>query len=155
MNSLLIGVASSLIAATAVYLARHQFANLLNLALRRYFPPISGKYLWERCWEPGSSVDAYPDQRVYLHLTQLAGRVNGYSEVYSGEKLMSRYEVWGTISTTRVLCIRSECKTKGHHNYSVGIFKLDGNGEKFTGHSATLCVSCQDTTSSVITLTRI
>ena len=157
MNDFLIGIIGSLSAAAIIYLARFQIGFILNLIFHRYFPNVSGKYLWKsnRSIKGGGGRDAYPNQKIYLHLKQVAGSVKGYCEVFSGDDLKRKYLVKGSISPTRVLRIMFECKTADHHDFGVGLFKLDPNGKHFIGRTSVLCAMCQDTTSLVVYLKRL
>lgn len=101
------------------------------------------------------SSDAYPKQKIYLYLRQFANSVNGYCDVLSGEELKRKYSVKGTISPTRVLRIAFECRTTDHHDFGVGLFKLDSEGKNFRGYVTTLCVRCQESTTYSAILQKI
>lgn len=157
MNDFLIGVISSITATVIVFFGRYQIGFVLNLIFHRYFPNVSGRYLWkfDRTKKGGGGSDAYPKQKIYLHLQQVVGSLKGYADVFSGDDLKRTYVVKGSISPTRVLRITFESKTTDHHDFGVGLFKLDSDGKNFHGHTTVLCTICQDTTSSVVDLMKL
>ncbi len=157
MNNFLIGVLSSVSASVIIYLARFKIGLILNLIFHRYFPNVSGKYLWifDRKKEVRSGSDAYPNQKIYLHLKQIVSSVKGHCEVFSGDELKRNYSVSGSISPTRVLRISFECKTENHHDFGVGLFKLDPDGKNLSGKTTVLCVTCEDTTSTAVDLKKL
>ena len=155
MSGFLIGVLSSIVAALFIYLARNQIGSVLDFVFRRYFPNISGKYLWIQVHGNDGGQDLYPNQKIYLYFKQLANSVQGHCEVYSGEELKRKYFVKGSISPTRILRITFECQTTEHHDFGVGLFKLDTEGKNLLGRTIVLCATCQSTTTTHVTLKKM
>lgn len=151
MNNFLIGFLGSVAAVIFVYSVRYQIGTILNIIFYKYFPNVSGKYLWTSIEEG----DAYPNQKVYLHLKQFAYFVKGYCEVFSGEELKREYSVKGTISQTRILRITFESKTTEHHDFGVGLFRIDSEGKNLKGYRVTLCVICEDTITVLTVLKKL
>lgn len=146
MQYFIIGVLSSVSATVLIYLARFQIGILLNLVFHRFFPNVAGKYVWSNIHDEDGGVDAYPNQKIYLHLKQVANMIKGRCEVFSGEELKKKYSVKGTISQTRILRLAFECERTEHHDFGVGLFRLDSEGTFFKGYTSSLCVMCQATT---------
>ncbi|MHB8105778.1 MAG: hypothetical protein ACYDG5_09650 [Dehalococcoidales bacterium] len=155
MDLFFIGVLSSIVAAFIIYLVRYQIGSLLNFIFFKYFPNVSGKYLWINIRVPGDALDAYPNEKTYLYFKQTANNIKGYGEVFTGEKLLDRYSIRGKISTTRVLRFTCECSTTDHHDIGAGVFKLDAEGKYFKGIYIALCVKCENTTSCHVKLQKV
>ena len=147
MSQFVVGILSSITGAVLLYLVRFQIGFALNFVFRRYFPNVTGKYLWTSTGSKKDRRDAYPNQKIYLYLKQIANLVKGHSEVFSGDELKRTYSVKGSVSPTRVLRITFESETTAHHDYGVGLFKLDSENKSLQGYTSVLCVICQDTTS--------
>ena len=155
MINFIVGILSSITAVLIIYLTRHQFGAALDFVFSRYFPKVSGKYLWTQSYKKQGGSDAYPNQKIYLYLKQIANSVKGYCEVYSGEELKRKYSVKGVISSTRILRITFECVTIAHHDFGVGLFKLNSEGDNFTGDTIALCVTCQRVATVSVDLKKI
>ena len=151
MNTFILGVVSSVLAAIICYCSRFLIGPLVNLVFFRMFPNVSGKYRVDG----DHSRDAFPNQREVVTLKQFANRLSGTSETFSGEILKAKFAVHGRITQTRILILWFDSVTPGHHNYGTAVLHLTTDGTSAKGEQLSLCVTCEDVTSTRIKLVRI
>jgi hypothetical protein len=151
INSFLLGVASSVVAAIIILLIKNNFNNIVNLLFFKLYPNISGKYKMDI----PEYRNFYENEKVIIILKQFGYRIKGIIETYDGDLLKTQDNIKGKISPSRVLIYSYETADANHHDYGTGIFKISSDTKILIGYISSLCARCENAHSFKTSLKKI